>query len=190
MRWLLWCLLAFGLGVRNLFAIAGHITLGLMNYGRQWVQDILYCFCFHAWPSFCSGCKRTPKSFDLLKIWATPLKIWVKSPKIRAKNGAQRCLTSENNTQRLQKNTIKTFSWRSHQKQVFMLFVGENVGNRRTKAIWASLGKFRQKFFAPPKICLLLHLCSRQRVYSNARRPKHTVYFHLHVQLHGRVNFH
>jgi len=104
---------------------------------------VLLLLCFHAWPSFCSGCKRTPKSFDLLKIWATPLKIWVKSPKIRAKNGAQRCLTSENNTQRLQKNTIKTFSWRSHQKQVFMLFVGENVGNRRTKAIWASLGKFR-----------------------------------------------
>jgi len=59
----------------------------------------------------CRGCKRTPKSFDLLKIWAKSLKIWAKSLKIWAKpdkipkylgkifenlskNGAQRCLTS------------------------------------------------------------------------------------------------
>ena len=42
-----------------------------------------------------------------------------------------------------------------------MLFAGENgenMGNRRTKAIWSSLGKFGKKSFAPPKICLLLHL--------------------------------
>jgi len=39
------------------------------------------------------GCKRTPKSFDLLKIPENP-----------GKNGAQRCLTSKNGAQGLQEN--------------------------------------------------------------------------------------
>jgi len=42
-------------------------------------------------------------------------------------------------------------------KTVFMMFVGKNIN---TKAFLASLGKFGQKSFASPKICLLLHLCS------------------------------
>jgi len=32
------------------------------------------------------GCKHTPKSFELLKIWAKSLKIWAKSRKIWAKS--------------------------------------------------------------------------------------------------------
>jgi len=32
------------------------------------------------------------------------------------------------------------------------------VGKRRTKTFRASLGKLRQKSFAPPNVCLLLHL--------------------------------
>jgi len=53
----------------------------------------------------CRGCKRTPKTFDLLKIWAIPEnpgKIYEnvrkipknlgKLPESARKNGAQRCL--------------------------------------------------------------------------------------------------
>jgi len=32
------------------------------------------------------------------------------------------------------------------------------VGKSRTTTFWASLGKFGQRSFAPPKFCLLLHL--------------------------------
>jgi len=34
----------------------------------------------------------------------------------------------------------------------------KTVGKSCTTTFWASLGKFSQKVFAPPKICLLLHL--------------------------------
>jgi len=67
---------------------------------------------------FEEGCKRTAKSFDLLKIRVKSLKIRAKSlenpnkipkylrkiPENRCKNDAQRCLTSKNGAQALQKN--------------------------------------------------------------------------------------
>jgi len=44
-------------------------------------------------------------------------------------------------------------------KMVFMIVVGENLWAKiPQKAFLASLGKFGQKSFALPKICLLLHL--------------------------------
>jgi len=46
---------------------------------------------------------------------------------------------------------VKTIFWRSHQKK---------VGESCATTFWASLGKFVQKSFAPPKIYLLLHQCS------------------------------
>ena len=44
----------------------------------------------------CRGCKRTPKSFDLLKIWAKSLKIWAKSLKIWAKTGQNPQISRQN----------------------------------------------------------------------------------------------
>ena len=35
----------------------------------------------------------------------------------------------------------------------------KTVGKSCTTTFWASLGKFGRKSFAPPKMCLLLHLC-------------------------------
>jgi len=48
----------------------------------------------------CRGCKRTPKSFDLLKILAKALQ--KENP---GKNGAQRCLILKNDAQGWHKNT-------------------------------------------------------------------------------------
>jgi len=41
------------------------------------------------------------------------------------------------------------------------------VGKSRPATFWASLGKFGQKSFAPPKICLLLHLYALLELVSN-----------------------
>jgi len=40
-----------------------------------------------------------------------------------------------------------------------MIFVGGNIRKKVARTFRASLGKFGQKSFASPKICLLLHLC-------------------------------
>ena len=109
----------------------------------------------------CRGCKRTPKSFDLstirekstkrfakyLKFWANYLQIWIKmalNVVSFLKIGAQRG-----------KNHMKTPFWRSSQNDLCR----RKYSHRVALKLWASLGKFGQKSFAPPKICLLLHLC-------------------------------
>ena len=74
------------------------------------------------------GCKRTPNSFDLLKIWVKALKIRVKmAPNVvwLQKMAPNVCI-----------KTHETLFWRLHQKEVFMIFVGENL--------WA---KVAQKLF-------------------------------------------
>ena len=128
------------------------------------------------WRRGCRGCKRTSKSFYLLKIRAKCLKIWNKSLKIWAKfvkiqekclkagqipcksyqNCAQRCLTSKNGAQRLQRNTRRRFLRTWHQKEVFYKVCGRKfAGKSHTKTFRVSLGKFGQKSFTLPKICLL-----------------------------------
>ena len=114
----------------------------------------------------CRGWKRIPKSFDLLKIPKNLGKICEnfgkipenpnkipenlgKIPENLGKNGAQHCLTSKNGAQGLQKNKWRPFVWRSHHK---------NGQKSCTTTFWASLGKFGQKSFAHPIICLLLHM--------------------------------
>jgi len=62
------------------------------------------------------GCKRTPKSFDLLNL--------DKIPENPGENGAQRCLTSKNGAQDLQKNTWRPFL-EVKPKKVLMISVGE-----------------------------------------------------------------
>jgi len=80
------------------------------------------------------------------------------SLKIRVKNGAQCCLTSKNGTQGLQK-THEDLFLQITSKKVFMIFVGENLWAKiAQKPFRASLGRFGQKSFALPNICLLLHL--------------------------------
>jgi len=48
-------------------------------------------------------CNRTPKSFDLRKNLGKIPENLGKIPEILGKNGAQRCLTSKNGAQHLQK---------------------------------------------------------------------------------------
>ena len=71
-----------------------------------------------------------------------------KIPENLGKNGAHRCLPSKKGAQGLQKN-----------KPFFGGHTTKTVGKRCTTTFWASLGKFGQKSFVSPKICLLLHLC-------------------------------
>jgi len=49
-----------------------------------------------------------------------------KSPENPGKNSAQRCLTSQNDADICIK-THEDLFWRLHQKEVFMIFVGENT---------------------------------------------------------------
>jgi len=74
------------------------------------------------------------------------------------KTGAQRCFTSKNNAQRLQRNKWH-FLGGDTKKCLHDLRGKQFVGKSPTTIFWASLGKFGQKSFAPPKNCLLLHLC-------------------------------
>jgi len=55
--------------------------------------------------------------------------------------------------------TLEDLFWRSHQKRSSYLCGRKFVNKSYTKKLSASLGKFGQKFFTPPKTCLLLHLC-------------------------------
>jgi len=93
------------------------------------IPSVIQTLCAY-WPYaltsvvFEEGCKRTAKSFDLLKIRVKSLKIRAKSlenpnkipkylrkiPENRCKNDAQRCLTSKNGAQALQKNKWRPFS--------------------------------------------------------------------------------
>ena len=60
----------------------------------------------------------------------------------------------KNGAQRIQ-NHMKAFYWRSSQKRSSW----ESIRTDSCpKIFWAIFGKFGQKSFAPPKICLLLHL--------------------------------
>jgi len=63
----------------------------------------------------------------------------------------------------LAENKVKTIFWRPHRK---------TVGKICMTTFWASLGKFEQKSFAPPKIRLLLHLCTSvsDRFYFRTKR--------------------
>jgi len=107
---------------------------------------------------FVQNLGKIPETFgkiseNLGKIPENPNKIpkyLGKIPENLGKNGTQRCLTSKNGDQSLQKSRWRPF-FGGHSTKM--------VGKSCTTTFWASLGKFGQKSFAPPKICLLLHLC-------------------------------
>ena len=96
------------------------------------------------------GCKHTHKSFDLLKIWPTSLKIGAKM----APNVAWLQKMTPNISKRIRADIL----WRSHQKVHNDPCRKEFVGKSCTKTFLGCLGKFGQKSFATPKICLLLNL--------------------------------
>jgi len=103
------------------------------------------------------GSKHTPKSFDLVKIWAESLKIraksvktfakslkiWTNSLKIRAKIEPYVLLFEKNGDQRVQ-NHMKTF---------FVEVILETcVIKKSPKNFSGKFGKIGRKSFAPPKI--------------------------------------
>ena len=106
------------------------------------------------------GCKCTPKSFDLLKIWANLLKSGDNPQKFGrisknlgkilespGKSGTQRCLTSKNGAQLLQKKHMKTWFFWGHIKKSLhdfcgRKFVGKSCTNRVLfRQVWENSGK-------------------------------------------------
>jgi len=73
------------------------------------------------------GVEAHPQKFWIVEKLGKTTENMGKIPENPGKNGAQCCFTSKNGAQRLQKSTIKILFWRSHQKQVFMFFVGEKL---------------------------------------------------------------
>ena len=105
------------------------INLFQVNLDKPWNYR-WYCYEKQwCWRWGCRGCKRTPKSFDLLKIrekWRPMLfdfKKW--RPMFAWKH--------------------ETLFWRLHQKEVFMIFVGENlqakVAQKLFGQVWGNSGK-------------------------------------------------
>jgi len=99
---------------------------------------------------WCRECKSTTKSFDLLKIWAISLKILEKM----APNVCRIAFLGD--------HINKIASWSLWEKKF--------LGKSRTKTFWTSLEKIGQKSFAPPKICLFLHLCAQLWKHNMAGR--------------------
>jgi len=106
--------------------------------------------------------KAHPQSFDCWKSGQNPWKCgqhprksgqnpW-KSEKIPKHLCKITEIQGKNGAQCLQKNKWRPYFWRSYQKL---------VGKSCTKTLWASFRKFGKKSFAPPNICLHLHLCLR-----------------------------
>jgi len=129
----------------------------------------------------CRESKRTSNSFDFLKIWAKSLKIrtkflkiWEKSLKMWAKSGHKwRPTLLDFKKWRptfAEKHTKTSFFFENHTKNRFSSSSWEKICRQKThKTFRASLGKFSQKSFAPPKICLLdLYLCAAAPEMDNA----------------------
>ena len=72
----------------------------------------------------CRGCNRTPKTFDLVKIWAKSLEIREKSVEIWAKF-----------VKRFPKSKCRRFFWRSY----FLVLIGQGKGNVRKNVSWSVL---------------------------------------------------
>ena len=83
-----------------------------------------------------------------------------KIPEKLGKNGAQHCLTTKNAPIVFWKTQLRPF-FRGHTKNRSSCSLWEKIcGQKVYKNFRASLGKYWQKSFTPPKICLLLHLSS------------------------------
>ena len=91
---------------------------------------------------------------------AKSLEIWAKFLKIRAKMAPNGVWFREMTPKRLQKNIWRPF-FGGHTKRSSWSLKEEICSQKSHKNFCrASWGKLGQKSLAPPKMCLLLHLCS------------------------------
>jgi len=133
---------------------------------RAWGQQLVFD---QRWRPGCRGCNSTPKSFDLSKIRVKSLKICAKSMKMFA-----RYLKFWANYLKIRIKIAPNVVWflkigaqrgENHMRPFFPFFWEVTpklicVGGNTQRVARASLGKFEQKSFAPPKICLLLPMSS------------------------------
>jgi len=125
-------------------------TIGVGGGGVQEVQAHPQKFWFVENPG--KSLKIRAKSAEIwaksVKTFAKYLKIWTNSLKIWTEMVPDVCRIN-----------MKTFFWRSSRKQSSWEIIPTTSG---PKLFRASLGKFGQKFFAPPKICPCSPTCSRR----------------------------
>jgi len=109
------------------------INLFQVNLDKPWNYR-WYCYEKQwCWRWGCRGCKRTPKSFDLLKT---------------GKNGAQCCLTSKNGAQCLHENTRPYFGGYTKKKSSWSLW--EKIYRQKLhKNFSGKFGEIRAKFCTP-----------------------------------------
>ena len=97
----------------------------------------------------CRGCKRTPKSLDLLKMWAKALKIWVKMvPNVVSFKKWGPMFAWKHVRPYFRGYTKKKSSWSLWEK-IYRQKWHKNFSGK--------FGKIRAKF-CTPDICLLLYL--------------------------------
>jgi len=87
----------------------------------------------------CRRCKRTPKSFDLLKIRAKSLKIWAKSVKIWAKS------------LKIWAKMAPKICRKTSEDHFFAGHTTKTVGNSCTTTFWASLENLAKNPLHPQK---------------------------------------
>ena len=119
-------------------------AMTMFQAGLDNLQNYLwYCCEQHwCWSWECRGCKRIPKRFDLLKIWATSLKIRIKMALNVAwlhKMAPEVC-----------KKTHEDLFWRSHQKGVDDLCGREFACKSCTKNFCGKFGEIRAKILRNP----------------------------------------
>jgi len=112
---------------------------------------------------------------------AHPKKFWFaenlgKSPENPDKNGVQRCLTSKNGAQGLHKKTWRPF-WRLHQKEVFMIFVGETLQAKVAQKLYGHVWGNSGKILRIPRICLLLHYDEKAPACSYTMMKRHLLHY-------------
>ena len=134
---------------------ASLLDAGIWYHEQQWWGLDTW-----SWGLGCRGGKRTPKSFDLSKISAKSLKIRKKIPQNLDTDVSTPLFSLCDERDWLSKHVwIWLFSspYNTHEylfyvtsKKILIIF--------ETHIFRVSLSKFGRKSFAPPKVCLPLHL--------------------------------
>jgi len=105
----------------------------------------------------CRGCKHRPRSLSNIKTKSLEIRAKKTPNVLDLKNMRPTYLTSKNCAHRLQKNTRRP-RFAGHTKERSSRFLWERIccQNFEQKTFWASLRKFQQKSFSPPKIPALM----------------------------------
>ena len=131
-----------------------------VDLDKQW-NCLWYCYEKQwYWRWGCRGCKRTPKGFDLLKIWAKALKKRVKM--------VPNAVWLQNMAPNVCIKTHETFSEVTPKRGLHDLCGRKFVGKSRTKTFRASLGKFGQNPSNPKNLPAPTPMMKRQL---RPRRP-------------------